>query len=522
MAGSRSALIGVDLGTSSIKVGAFSPSGKLLSLRRVATPTERLRDGWAEHDPEALWAATATLLREVREALPPGVTVDAIAPASVGEAGVAVDGNGTPVRPAIAWFDTRATAQATWWERVAGMAAVNRISGQPIDPHYGVNKLLWIRENEPGAFAAARKWLSLADYLILRLCGEYATDRTLASRTMLFDQRRLDWSDELIALAGLDRGLLPPAHVGGTRVGRLLSDVARETGLPAGTPVATAGHDRLCGAFAARGATDILVDSTGSAEAVVLPNRAYVERTADEAGFVSCYADVVPEQYVYSARIGYAGALLDWLRRDLLGSGRSIGDDGDAISIEELESAIPRPLAYSGLLVYPSFGRVIAPFWNQATRGGAVLGLTLGHRRGHLYQGLLEGVCFSLRANLDWLEDLSGRPVERLRVEGGATRSPVWLQLKADISGRVVEAVRLEEPTALGAALLAGIAVGAFADHKAAGAAIALDVSTCRPDSGRRVAFDAVYRDAYRHLPALLSTVGSAVNRFGAVTEQDA
>jgi xylulokinase len=500
--GSCPALVGIDLGTSSIKVGAFDPQGRILVLRRCATPTTRGADGWAEHNPEALWQATLELLRQVREQLPARNTIDAIACTSVGESGVALDAQGNAVRPAIAWFDSRSVDQVAFWKRAAGMAVVNRITGQPLDPHYGVNKLLWIRENEPAAFEATRQWLSLADLIVLRLCGVYATDRSLASRIMLFDQRRLAWSEELLAVAGLSSLLLPEVHIGGTMVGGLLPLVAKQTGIPSGTPVTIAGHDRLCGAFAARGGNDIAVDSTGSAEAIVLPVKTYVERSAEEAGYVSCYADVVPGQYIYSARVGYAGALVDWMRREF---GSCLAGDDEA-SLQELEAAVPIPLRFSGLLVYPSFGRTLALDWNPASRGGAILGLTLAHRRPEIFQAILEGICFSMRERLDWLQTLSGNPSGKIRAEGGAARSDLWLQLKADISGHIVEAVQLDEPTALGAALLGGVSVGLYASHAAASRAPVAEVRTFIPDGTRRVQLDKIY-GAFLKLPKLIAAL---------------
>lgn len=492
----RSALLGLDLGTSSIKVAAFDLSGRLLAIQRTPTPTARPRPGWAEHDAEHIWIATVSALKALRAELPKDTEIEAIAVASVGESGVLIDRQGRAVRPAIAWFDTRAGAQAQWWEEAAGISEINRITGQPLDPHYGVNKLLWIRKNEPSAFSRACKWLSFADYLIYRLAGTCATDRSLASRTMLFDQRRLDWSKDLLTLSGINAGLLPSVHVAGTRVGGLVSEVAQEIDLPAGTPVAIGGHDRLCGAFAARQGGSAAVDSTGSAEAIVLPVDSYRERSAEEAGYASCYSDVVPNQYVFSARVGFAGALIEWVQQTLAGPAPT--------DVDSIDSLIPAPLSPSGLVIYPSFGRGIGPCWSPATRTGVAVGLTLGHSRGDLLQGFIEGTCFSLRANLEWLQDLSG-PISQLRVECGGMNSRVWLQLKADIVGQPIAHVQLEEPTALGAAFLGGVAVNIFPSHAAAGTAIQCTSETFYPDSQRRSEYGALYRGTYRPLPWLLS-----------------
>ena len=506
-------LVGVDVGTSSIKVAAFDEHGGLLALRRGPTPTTRLGGGLVEHDAEALWSNTALLLRGLATELGDASRIVGLAVASVGEAGLPVDARGRALRPAIAWYDARASDEATWWTEQVGADQINRITGQSVDPHYGVNKLMWVRANEPAVFRATRHWLSIADFIVLRLTGEVVTDPTLASRTMAWDQRSRSWSEELLSAAAIDPRLLPPVVPSGSIVGHVRPDAARQTGLAAGTIVASGGHDRLCGAYAVRSGRQILVDSTGSAEAIVVPVAEFVERTAEKAGHVACYADVVPGQYVLSARVGYAGALVDWFRR-LVGDSSGLGaesqepDPDGMATLEALTKLIPTPLDWSGLMVYPSFGRVVTPVWDPRTAGGAILGLTLAHGRGHLFQALLEGICYSLRRNVEWLEELGAPPVETLRVEGGATRNPVWMQLKADISGHAIEAVQIPEPTALGAALLAGVAAGVYADHRAAGAAVEVPCTTWLPDPARQERFDRAYRTSY--LPLADSLIGIA------------
>ena len=514
---SPEALVGVDVGTSSIKVAAFDEHGSLLALRRAPTPTTRLGAGRVEHSAEELWLTTCSLLRELTNDLGNASRIRALAVASVGEAGLPVDRRARALRPAIAWYDTRASAEATWWKERVGADQINRITGQSVDPHYGVNKLMWLRVNEPTIFRATRHWLSIADFIVLRLTGEIVTDPTLASRTLAWDQRSRSWSKELLHEADIDPRLFPPVVDGGSAVGRVRPDAARSTGLVAGTMVASGGHDRLCGAYAVRSARQILVDSTGSAEAVVVPVGEFVERTGEEAGYVACYADVVPGQYVLSARVGYAGAIVDWFRRLVGDSSRrqrvdsQTSDPDDLAGLAELMQQIPMPLDVSGLMVYPSFGRVVTPVWDPRTAGGAILGLTLAHQRGHLIQALLEGICYSLRRNIEWLAGLGAPVGGTLRVEGGATRNPVWMQLKADITGHTIEAVGIPEPTTLGAALLAGVAAGVYPDHEAAGAAVEVPYTTWLPDSARGTRFAEAYRTSYLPLANRLLDIGQAV-----------
>jgi xylulokinase len=500
----RSALLAVDIGTSAIKVAAFDTSGRLLGLRRGETPTNRFGEGRAEHNAEALWDVSARLLSELVAELT-GCRFEAVATASVGEAGVPVSASGLPVRPAIAWFDSRGEPEAAWWEREVGLDPVYRITGQPIDSHYGINRLMWLREHEPDAFAATSRWLALSDYVILRLSGVVATDYTMASRTMVFDQRRLAWSAELLDRAGLSPTLLPDAYPSGTRVGAITREAAARTALPQGTPVVTGGHDRLCAAFASRGSELIVVDSTGSAEAVVVPVPRFIERDAAESGYAACYADVVPGRYVESARVGYAGALIDWFRQ-LCPSDRP----ADHLTID---AEIGWPLRPSGLIVYPSFGRVVAPEWNPAFAPGAIVGLTLATRPADIAQALIEAVGYSLRANLDSLEAGMGSPIETVRVEGSLTASRTWMQLKADVTGRSVEGIHLDEATALGAALLGGVGAGVFPDHAAAGAAVQRELVAWHPDPDRAAAYSRVYASGFRRLPGMIADLASALSQ---------
>ncbi len=501
---SRPYLIGIDLGTSTTKVAGFAVDGELLGIVRSATPTTRLPHGGAEHDADDLWLTTARLIRELVTSLSAQHHPVAIAAASVGEAGVPVDMSGQAVRPVIAWFDARTRAQAEWWMNAIGLDAVHRVSGQSIDPHYGVNKLMWVRDNEPEAFARTARWLSMGDLIVHRLAGVFVTDRTLASRTMVYDQAADAWSSTLLAEAGLKSALFPPVVAAGTLVGGVTREAARATGLREGLPVVVGGHDRLCGAFAARGSTPSSVDSTGSAEALVVPLDTYVEQGAEEAGYVACYADVVPGRYVFSARVGYAGSLLDWFRSAIVGPPSS-----PEVSYAQLIEEIPRPLAFSGLLVFPSFGRVITPFWDPASAPGLIAGLTLSTDRGRLFQALLEGISYSLRASVDLVERLNGRTLPTLRVEGGATKNSIWMQLKSDILGRPIEVVRLREATAQGAALLAGVGAGVYPSHHAAASTPKTEIEDVYPDPARTATYRTVFDRAYMNLaPAL-----SAVNR---------
>ncbi len=505
----ESVLVGVDVGTSSIKVGAFGLDGRLIALARRPTPTTRSSSGFVDHDPEALWASVAASLRELVATLPLGADVLGVACDSVGEAGLPLDASMAPLRPAIAWYDERAQVEAEELGRAIGTRDIYRISGQALDPHYGMLRLLWLRRHEPAVFGRTAHWASLADWIAFRLTGVLATDPSLASRTLAFDQAARTWSRDLLTGAGLSPELLPAIAEAGTRIGSVTSDAATATGLKGGTPVVLAGHDRLCAALASRGGRDDPVDSTGSAEALVLPTPVYRPADPEDTGYVSQYADVVPGGYVFSARVGYAGALVDWIDREL-GTRHGLEPAASA-TVTRLDDIAPRPLRFSGLLVLPTFGRVVSPFWEPAARYGAIIGLTLGHGRGAIVQALAEATCYSLRANLELLERITGRELLAIAAEGAMVHDRTWLTLKAAVTGRLVVAVDLPEATALGAALLAGVGVGAYEDHQAASRSVRANPISIEPDQELASTYERTYRDGYVRLPAIVAALAPAL-----------
>ena len=368
----------------------------------------------------------------------------------------------------------------------------------------GVNKLLWIRDNYPKIFQRGRYWLSIADLIIYKLSGAIATDQSLASRTMLFDQSARTWSQMMLETANLDINIFPPAFISGTKVGEVTKEFSQLTGLPIGTPVVLGGHDHLCGAYIARQGLDIAVDATGTAEVVIFPSPSYNPDKQRSNSYITCYADVVPDRYIYASPVGYAGGLVEWYRNKFSCSSNTETEELEFIDYADLIKRIPTPLDFSGIVCYPTFGRVIGPNWDPEKIFGALFGLTVDHHVGHIFQALLEGTAYSLRENIEAVEQLVGGNGDRIRVEGGATKNPVWLQLKADITGRVVESVFLEEAVVLGAAVLGGIGVNFYRDHHDAAHHINLEIETFQPDSIRSETYNRIYKEIYLNLPEVV------------------
>ena len=504
-------LLGLDMGTTAIKAVAYDAElGRAVYVASRPTPVLQPTPGQSEHDPEALWQTVLACLREVAAA-GAGQSVAGLAVSSFAEAGLPLDAAGRPLHPIIAWYDRRTEPQAARWEAEWPASALHAITGQRVSPSFGVTKWLWIREHAPEAAARMAVWLSVPDYILWRLTGQQATDYTIASRTLLFDQRARAWSAELLEFAGLQAHQLPPPLPSGTPVGALTAEAAAASGLPAGMPCVLGGHDHLCAALAA-GAYEpgIVIDSSGTAQALlaIVPEFHTGPRLA-EGGF-ACYAHVAPGCYVLKAGLKAAGGAVEWLARQLAGPSVPSAD----LPYAELEAAAERGV-----------GRRAGPLWLPHLIGsgtpegdrysqGALIGVRIEHDRGDLFRGLLEGLACWLRHNLAEMEALTGQPAAQVVLLGGTTRLRLLAQLKADLLNLPVVIPALAESSATGAALLAGLGVGVFATPAAAVASLRSERTVLVPDAARAAWYTRLYEQAYRPLYATLRETHHALARM--------
>ena len=508
-------LLGVDLGTSHIRVVAYDPQlGQVCALAEQPTPTEHPWPGASQHDPEQLWQAVSACLRQTLAALP-GRRPLGLAIASFAEAGLPLDANGQPLYPIIAWYDRRCEPQVAVWEARFSPEQLHAITGQRVSPSFGANKWMWLRDQHPEIAARTAYWLSAPDYILYRLTGERATDYSLASRTLLFDQRRLSWAAELLAVAGLSSEQLPRARPGGTPIGAVSARAAQESGLPQGMPCVLGGHDHLVAGVAA-GAfrPGVVIDSSGTAQAleIILPEFITGPRLA--AGGFACYAHVLAGQYVLKGGLKAAGGAVEWWARQLSGeAGRA-----DRLPYAELMAAAE-----------PGVGRRAGPLWLPHLIGsgtpegdrhsrGALVGVSIDHDRGDLFRAMLEGLACWLRHNLSDMAELSGQAIEEIVVLGGTTRLTLLTQLKADLLNRPVVVPDLVQAAGTGAALLAGLGVGVFANPAEAVASLRCARQTVAPDAARAAWYARLYQAAYRPLYAALRDIHHRLQFDGTVT----
>ncbi|MCC6147835.1 MAG: FGGY-family carbohydrate kinase [Anaerolineaceae bacterium] len=498
-------LIGLDLGTTTIKAVAYDPKkGQTVRIALRLTPVEHPRPEWSEFPPEPFWKAVAACLREAAG----GLAVDGLAISSMGEVGIPLDARNRPLYPLVAWYDRRAAAHVNGWEALFPPETQHAISGQRVNPSFGVIKWLWFSRNEPELAKRTARWLSLPDYILWLLTGVQRTDYSIASRTLLFDQRGRRWSPELLAAAGLREEQMPPAEPGGTLAGRVTPAAALETGLPAGLPCVLGGHDHLCAAFAAGAAQPgAMIDSTGTAEALVMVLPEFFTGEAFAQHSFACYAHVLADRYVLKGGIGAAGGALEWLARRLTDCTDPITELPYEQLEKEAEAGIGRE---AGPLWLPHLNGSGSPEADRFSRA-AMVGACLHHRRGDMFRGMIESLAFWTRRNMEEMQTLTGQRVDRLIAAGGATRLKLLVQLKADALNLPVELPELPESAALGAALLAGVGSGVFASPQAALDSLQYESRVIVPAPVRVGWYDRLYKNAYLPLYGALKDVHHAI-----------
>lgn len=472
------ALLGVDVGTSNIKVVAYSREGRLLTQTSRPTPTVRQGLRRASHDPEILWLETAGAIREVAGHLDQA-RVAGLAIASIGEAGVPLDAQGNPLYPIIAWYDERTVPQAFWWSQTMGEVETYRRTGLPLGHTFTLLKLLWLRETEPALYHRIARWLCVSDYMAYRLTGEQSMGYSLASRTMAIDLRSRRWSPEMLSHAGISADYLPALQPEGSLVGQVTTDAARQTGLRQGTPIYVGGHDHVCGALAMGVCQPgIVLDSTGTTEAELTTLEGvegHLQR-ADLAFCLGCH--VARDRYYAIGSILGAGSTVGWLA-SLLWPAQ--GQDREQALQALAREAADSPPGAKGLYLLPYMAGAGSPDRNPTARG-VLAGLSLEHTRADLARATIEGLAFELRLLWEALEDFSSQPLSRVVSVGGGTRNALWNQIKADVTGRALEIPEQAEAVTLGAAMLAGLGAGVYRDEQDALQTVQSPVRAVFPD----------------------------------------
>lgn len=461
-------VVAVDCSTTAAKAIVVEADGTVVGQAAHPIATATPRPAWHEQDPGEWWTATRAAIAGAVARSGRAGDVAAVCLTHQRETFVCTDDAGKPLRPAILWLDGRAHAEIA----ELGSREVHAVSGKPPDTTPAIYKLAWLARHEPDVLARAARVGDVHAVLAHRLTGRWATATQSADTLGLFDLRRLDWSPELLALAGVRAEQLPALVPAGEEIAPLLPDVAADLGLPGPVPlVAGIGDGQAAGLALGATRPGVAYLNLGTSMVMGVQSPQYA---TDDA--FRTLAGVPGGEHTLETVLNAAAYLATWTRETF----------GGGVGVAEMDAAAARVApGAEGLLVLPYWNAAQTPYWDPLARG-AVVGWHGRHTPAHLYRAVLEGVAFELRLHLERLEAATGRPVEHIRAVGGGARSELWVRIVADVVQRPVRVCSAGEVSAAGAALLARAFLGG-GDPTAVGEPAGTEVAP-DPAAGERYA----------------------------------
>ena len=502
-------LLGTDIGTSGTKTILTDLKGNVIAQDLQETDVLTPRPLWAEQWPEVwLEAAKNSIRNTVAKAGVPKESIRAIAISGLyGGSGIPLDKNYEPVRPCMIWMDRRAQAETEWVMQTIGEKRLLEITHNGADPYYGYTKILWLKNNEPVNWEKTKLFLPPNDYVIYKLTGEIAIDYSSAGNIGgIFDMNTRTWSKELMDEMGIPVSMMPQRLVESTDVvGGLTQAAAAELGLWEGLPVVAGGID--CGAAnIGVGVFDpgVYAAAIGTSMCAALISDKPVQ---GKGLIVWPYLYKSKELSYYFAGGATAGAIVKWFRNTLCQLEYQAEQAGGPNAYAVLDKQAEKIGAGSdGLIVLPYFMGERSPIWDSDAKG-TIVGLSLTHTKAHLYRAFLEAVAYSLRDAMNATAENLGKSI---LLAGGVTRSKVWRQIFADVTGYPVVCPKNDAEANMGDVMLAGIGTGLLTYEEVKQWQV-LD-APIYPDAARREQYNrcfAVYKSIYEHLKDDMKTMST-------------
>lgn len=453
--------LGIDVGTSGTKTLAMREDGTILASATSTYGLSSPHPGWSEQNPADWWEATVTSVRKVLKAgkvKPEDV-------AGIGLSGqmhgsVFLDKQKQVIRPAILWNDQRTAAECADIEKKAGgRDKLIQLVANPALTGFTAPKILWLRKHEPKHYDKTTQILLPKDYIRYCLTGEYATEVSDASGTLLLDVRNRQWSKPLMEKLDISANLLPKVYESEEVSGQLSDAAAKLLGLKKGVPVVGGGGDQAAGAIGNGIVKRGVISATMGTSGVVFAHSDEVQ--IDPQGRVHTFCHAVRDKWHVMGVVLSAGGSLQWFRNQLaqneIAAAKRLKTDPYNLMTEEAAEA---PAGCEGLFFLPYLTGERTPHADPNARG-AWIGLSLRHGRAHLLRSVMEGATYAMRDSLEIINELK-IPIREIRLSGGGARSDFWRQMQADVYGRRVVTINAEEGPAYGVALLAAAGTGRY------------------------------------------------------------
>lgn len=510
-------VLGIDIGTTGVKVLLLSEAGRITATESAEYPLCTPKPNWAEQNPDDWWEATVTAIqacldKTLADSDEP-VEVQAIGLTGQMHSSVFLDGNGQVLRPAILWCDQRTEPQCQKIVDTVGFDRLIANTSNKALTGFTAPKILWLRANEPEIYAEVRKVLLPKDYIRYKLTGTFATDVSDASGTLLLDVARREWSGEMLRALGIPRDWLPDCYESADVTGHVSKEAADILGLAQGTPVVAGGSDQAAGAvgngIVSEGLSSCVLGTSG----VVFWHSD--KHISDAQGRLHAFCHAVPGKWHLMGVTLSAGGSLRWFRDALCWPEI---EEAERQNIDPYDIIIQQAAGISpgaeGLLFLPYLAGERTPHADAGARG-AFLGLSLRHTRAHMGRAVLEGITMSLKDCFELGREFGLAP-QRIFLSGGGARSDTWRQMTADIFEVEVSRIEVDEGPAYGAAILAAVGAGFYSSVEGACKELISIADSKLPDP----AAAEVYRGLYELYKPLYTTLKDHSARSAAFIQE--
>ncbi len=488
-------LLGIDIGTSSCKAAVFDRNGRVAASASVKYKVIYQHHGWAEQDPNEWWQAVCQAIRMLWAQ----GTVKPEEIACIGVDGqswsaIPVDKDGNVLTNTPIWMDFRAQDICDRLNKEIGRNRIFELAGNSLTPNYTTPKVLWYKENLPEVYARTDKILQSNGFIVFRLTGEATQDVCQGYGWHCFDMHHGKWDPEMAAELGIPAGFLPPIAACDQIVGKVTADAAEQTGLCIGTPVIAGGLDAAASTLGAgvihpgetqeqggqAGGMSICLDKYGSDPRLILSFH------------------VIPGMWLLQGGTVGGGSILGWFEREFGDYERDHTVDTGLSSFDQLNRLAEKVLpASEGVVFLPYMSGERTPIWDPKAKG-VFYGLNFATTKGHMARACMEGVAYALRHNIDVAGD-AGAHADILRAVGGSANSPVWMQIKADVTGKPVVVPYSDNAATLGVVMLAGVACGMYDSYEEAAALAVRETAHYVPNPENKAVYDKAY-ETYREL----------------------
>lgn len=484
--------LGIDISTTGAKALLMNEEGSVVSSATTPLSLSTPRPLWSEQDPENWWLAVSTSVSQaLLQANVSGEAVWAIGLTGQMHGLVLLDEQGRALRPAILWNDQRCADECDQIRALIGRKRLIQITGNEALTGFTAPKILWVKNHEPEIFARTRHVLLPKDFIRFKLTGSVAMDKADGSGTILFDLKRRNWSDEVLDALGIPSEWMPPTFEGQQITSEVTAQAAEATGLRAGTPVMAGAGDQAAQAVGVGAVRPGIVALTLGTSGVVFASTESC--LIEPEGRLHAFCHALPDRWHLMGVMLSAAGSLQWYRDTV----------APHMSFDELMTeASLAPLGSEGLIFLPYLSGERTPYPDPLARG-AFVGITLRHTRGHLTRSILEGVAFGLKDGFELIRRVGLGEIEQVRISGGGSKSVLWRQILADVLGTELVTVNTTEGAAYGAAILAGVGVGAWPNAETACSTLIKIARRVSPDSKRAASYRLLH-DQYKELyPAL-------------------